>query len=163
MINEFKNILENLPKKLVEDNNIEYDLNWTLEIKKQFYELGKNKDYHVCTTKSDSITPHSGEWLYDLCWIIFNNDKNEYNYGYLKDIVLALECEWGNSDKIIDDFHKLLQTKAKYKIMIFQSTKPEKLFEYMNKNINDYWKTNDENYLLACYDRNVNNFKFRII
>ena len=148
MINEFKKILENLPQELIKRNNIEYDSNWTNEIKNQFCELGKEKNYKVCATKSASVKSHYEEWLYDLCWIEYYNNKNQLNYGYLKNIILALESEWGDSDKIIDDFHKLLQSKAKYKIMIFQSTNANKLFEYMESNINYYWKTNDEKYLL---------------
>jgi len=50
------------------------------------------------------------EWLLDLIWW-----KNEPEIG----IALAVECEWGGTRDIIDDFQKLLCTKAPLKVLIY--------------------------------------------
>ena len=52
------------------------------------------------------------EWLYDLTCI-------KYNHGWLKRVPLVVECEWGTTDQINDDFEKLLLARADVRLMIF--------------------------------------------
>lgn len=54
-----------------------------------------------------------GEWLFDLCMLEWNE------HGYLARMPLALECEWGNDDAILDDFQKLIVCRADLRVMIF--------------------------------------------
>jgi hypothetical protein len=159
MIAEFKKILEEIPEDLLKTGGFQSDTDWTTEIKKRFFEFAP-KNYKICATISPSVKADYGEWLYDLCWLEYGEDNEKYHYKYLKNIVLALESEWGNSSQVIGDFHKLLQAKAQYKVMIFQSKKPNDLFKYMIKNINDYWKKDEEKYLLACYNNIDKKFEF---
>ena len=55
-----------------------------------------------------------GEWLYDMTWLVY--DRNQ-----LKDIRLALECEWDDFPGVRDDFQKLMLVKADLRCMIFWS------------------------------------------
>ena len=54
-----------------------------------------------------------GEWLYDFTCLEYNDDE------WLKGIPVVLECEWGNKDRINEDFEKLLLARADVRVMIF--------------------------------------------
>jgi len=162
MIAEFKKILEEIPEDLLKTGGFQSNKDWTTEIKKRFCELAP-KNYKTCATIGSSVKADYGEWLYDLCWLEYGEHNDKCKYDYLRNVILTLESEWGNTSSVIDDFHKLLQAKAQYKVMIFQSKKPDDLFEYMIKNINDYWKKDEEKYLLACYNNINNKFAFKEI
>ncbi len=165
MINEIKKILNEIPNNLKMQGIGDKETHWTHEIKKQFSIIGENKGYYVCTSKGNDIEIHCGEWIYDQCWLKYSEEKTEdFNYEYLLDVFLVLESEWGNAGDVIDDFHKILQAKARYKVMIFQENNPEKLYNYMTKNIEKYnYAGEKEIYILACYKSNESKFEVKIL
>jgi hypothetical protein len=84
--------------------------------------VGKEKKYLVYASRCDEA--NDGEWLYDLTWL----DCKEANFTWrdskglhLKDVKLALECEWGDEGEINDDFQKLLLARADLRCMIFSA------------------------------------------
>lgn len=87
--------------------------NWTPAIKNAFARVGKSNGYYVCATGG---TPCDwGEWLFDVTWLEVDQDK------FITDIVLAMESEWGNPGDVYDDFMKLLSSRARVRVIVFQA------------------------------------------
>ena len=54
-----------------------------------------------------------GEWLYDVTCLRYDED------GYVYQVPLVAESEWGGPDDITDDFTKLLLARADLRVMVF--------------------------------------------
>jgi len=161
---QYKDILERIGEKLLKDG-ITNRKEWTSEIKKQFTKLARSErpEVTIATAESAIKNKDAGEWLYDLVWIKF--DKNNH---FMLSIELALESEWGNIDEIYEDFQKLLQSKSKIKIMIFQTASSDKcksLFSDLHKWYNKYNPKliGHEIYLAACWCNKEEQFEFLTI
>jgi len=92
---------------------------WTREIRTQLCLAGAAQQprLHVCASGVEDA--HSGEWLHDVCWLRYGEDRD-----CLNEVVLILECEWGgagaDSGRIRDDFHRLLAGRARVRCMIWK-------------------------------------------
>lgn len=137
-------MLEAEVKKLLDDANrasassAATNKGWTREIKSRLTKLGHEKKFWV------------GEWLYDLCWLRYDEED------YLRDVELALECEWliGKED-IMDDFIKLCQCRATLRVMIYQTWTLEDS-KRLTDTLKDQIKRCDssvdgDRYLLSCW------------
>ena len=83
------------------------DRNWTYAVKQVLNQEGKRFDYEVWCSGIEG----SCEWLLDVIWW----KKRETGIG----IALAVECEWGARQEVIEDFQKLLCIKAPLKVLIY--------------------------------------------
>lgn len=79
-----------------------------------------------------------------MTWII--EDGEERNYG----IFLAMECEWGNEQDVMNDFQKLLDASSLIKVLIFSSHgQPDNLLiGKLVESIRKHYKNSRDNYLL---------------
>lgn len=85
---------------------------WTHRIKKKLVSLGHSQELKTCATGvCEASWPE--EWLYDVVWLKAT-DKFE-----VEDVVLVAEIEWGDTGDVWDDFQKLLQARARFRVMIF--------------------------------------------
>jgi|GEM_PF-7016795 len=92
-----------------------------------------------------------GEWLYDLCWLEYVAPDSDVIVG----MPLALESEWGNDTEILEDFQKLLVSRAALRVMIFgeRNRSTECTKKTLCKQIESYRDGDvDDRYLLAAYD-----------
>jgi hypothetical protein len=90
------------------------DKTWTKEIKSKLVSIGNKKKLSCYASGVAGVT--SGEWLYDLCWLHYSDETN------IGRIELAMESEWRLSFKEVrDDFVKLVQARARLRLMIWQS------------------------------------------
>lgn len=131
----------------------------TKELKQAFVRWTKRKDeYQLCANGieglADGIQIHNREWLYDL--VIYKEDHRQGGLARrLKEVTLALESEWDvEPDEIMDDFQKLLQSTAKYKVFVFNGRYEEKEYEnsinQFNKSIKEFGAAGS--FLIAFYD-----------
>ena len=134
------------------------DRQWTLDIKEIIGNIGKDKNFEICTSS------HPGrfltEWLYDLIWYEADED------GHITELKLIYESEWALSlDAIWYDFEKLLVGKCSQKLMFFQarSNKIEKYFDLMVASISTFKPVIvGERYFLIAYDLDQRQFKYRL-
>ena len=103
------------------------DGRWTKEIKSNLVDLAHNYGFEVST--SGCANANCGEWLFDLAWYKYNSARQ------MKNLMLAMECEWGNEDHIREDFEKLLVARAKYRLMIFQGNAIESIINDLKERI----------------------------
>jgi hypothetical protein len=132
---------------------------WTAAIKRCLIDLGKQKNYHVCT--SGFPTDCDGEWLFDLTW--YRNDPP----NHLREIGLILESEWHvGLDKIKYDFEKLLIAKCPIKVMVFQDYKNnlQDIFSLLETGIHSFRaEPTGEKYILAGYQNSTGKFVFKTV
>jgi hypothetical protein len=156
-ISLLKNLGETLIKKGITDNTT-----WTYEIKYAFSKY-LNENHKNLTIRSGNSTiqknldVQSG-WLYDLTALNYDSE------GYLINVYLALESEWGDFAAIFDDFEKLLQSTALNKLMIFNAQDVDEHDTFLTDLV-FATKIFDKgiitgNYLLACWVNSENKFKF---
>jgi hypothetical protein len=136
-----------------------------IAIKKKFKKEGKKIGYESRPYKIDNKV--KGGWLYDFCWREFNKLNN------LKNIILAMEIEMTQKDgSIKNDFNKLLQAEAKYKIMVFQRRKKkrgedkdqfEHTLDMLEKAVKSYKSKSDTEYLLCGWNITEHIFKYSYI
>lgn len=112
-----------------------------------------NKNNYLCrSSKSDKS--NGGEWLFDLVWHIGAVGES------LTEIILVGEIEWAtwaNSDKqrlheIKYDFDKLLTSKTKYRLMVFEGSESfiEKAFVELIRTIDTFNGTSPGDRYLIC-------------
>lgn len=154
MTNEIISTLRKIPKEILSG---EKDSAWTKAVKQALGKLGVQKGYKICASGIE----YENEWLYDLVWYKEDNDN------FLSSVPLVMESEWDKSFKAIKyDFEKLLLSKSKYKIMIFQATEPKQntYFQLLEEGIEKFHADNvSETYVLACFDEIPYEFKFKVI
>ena len=96
-----------------------------------------------------------GEWLYDILWWEQNQS------GYVTDIPLVCELEWGNINAVKDDFQKLLLARSKYRIMIFQCGR--NIIQCFKAQIQQFNLTqNGDQYLFCSWEGNNKGFYFEL-
>lgn len=150
----------------VESTNTE----WTREIKKRMVSLGQNLGFYTCASGvSDRTVCHWGEWLYDVAWVKYRKQEGTetgFDVNDFHGVALALESEWGDKRDVRDDFQKLVQAKADYKVMIwdrFSGFGDRKELESMEETARHDPKNNGETYLFACYFRRERCFEFSVL
>ena len=85
---------------------------WTEEILKTLSRVGEKK--FNCIARSRWKGDLS-EWLWDMCW------HQREDSGFLKEVPLAVEIEWGNLNEITKDFEKLLAARALVRVMVYDA------------------------------------------
>ncbi len=144
------------------------DAAWTLAIISELTRVAyETFDYCVYGKKcymDDTIT----ECLYDMVWyppmkldFLAENRKNTI----FRDIHLVLECEWKKGlDEIMYDFQKLVQARAGYRVMIFQSydtnAATDMLVHYLESSLNS---VKGDRYLFAGFDPRDEEFNFKSV
>ena len=143
----------------VPSDTLKGDRAWTKAVFKAIADLGVRTNHRICSSSSDG--EHDSGWLYDLIWYKVDDQ------GQLLSVPLILECEWHtNYERIKYDFEKLLISRSKYKVMIFQAKgeKMEKYFQNLEAGIQAFESAAaDEAYILACFDDHDWDFDIRII
>lgn len=95
---------------------------WTRSIKKALSLAGRKSSFYICASEVDGCA-HNGEWLYDVSWVSYgkNGFQEDPEERCFEKVVLAVESEWAVSKTAaLDDFEKLLQTRADMRLMIFE-------------------------------------------
>ncbi len=139
--------------------NTANDTIWTIKIKKAIAELATPFDYEVRSTVEG--TSYGSEWLYDLTFLEKDNDR-------IIEIPLILESEWSPKyENIAYDFDKLLQSKAKIKVMVFQQKNVQSVKEVFKKlkySITSYSKScSAEVYILCGLNWQSTEFSFEVV
>ncbi|MGC9260841.1 MAG: hypothetical protein ACP5I8_12325 [Phycisphaerae bacterium] len=151
-----KQIINGLKQLTDPSKGIRSDPVWTDEVKKCIATIGEKNKWTVAGVLGSAL--QDPEWLYDLVW--FKNDKK----GFLRDVGLALESEWGTSADVKYDFEKLLQAKSRLKVMVCQAKdnqKVKELFASLKEGIQRFDNRGiDETYILAIYDNEKGEFVF---
>ncbi len=134
------------------------DGEWTAEIMRRLSLLGKLQGYSAYASKCDEAC--SGEWLYDLCWLVV--DREGVNKNVLR-APLILECEWDRGG-LMDDFPKLIMGRADLRVFIYQARNETECQVHNGKLIaavedSELTVTGDR-YLLACWDMDQKKFAF---
>jgi hypothetical protein len=155
--------LNQVSRASIEEGWANDDSKWTQKIKEKLWTLGLNLGFEICSHNIGGIELIHGEWLYDMTWLEYDRRGKE---GYLIDIPLVMESEWGKRDKVIDDFEKLLLARAKNKIMIFQmknSDEINKMFDEFKKIILLFKRSDSlDRYLFAGLNYKENKFEFEV-
>lgn len=92
------------------------------------------------------------EWLYDILW--WEQDQN----GYVTDISLVVESEWGSVKDVKDDFQRLLLSRSKYRVMIFQCGR--NIIEWCKNQVKKFKYTQTGDRYLFCSWEAKNNQSF---
>jgi hypothetical protein len=149
-------LLNEVPAKLPDA----YDQDWTRCIKSELAELGAERD-HIVYANGIEAQQVRGEWVYDVTWA--QESPDESGESNTKRIVLACECEWArNWGDVWDDFDKLLQSRADYRVFIthqFGGQSVDEITEKLIKRVDAYEQTSPgDTYLLAVYDNATRTF-----
>ena len=109
------------------------------------------------------VEPGYGEWLYDVTWLEY--EPKPFPDGLLIDVHLVAECEWGNFEHIVEDFEKLLQARAGFRLMIFTGSNPARSEEIAERLAGRVWEFNgsrsEDAWLLAAWEGTLDDWSFR--
>ena len=128
---------------------------WTRQIKIALADLVSDKRVPSAPTGCKRSAWASGacnareEWLYDLCWL-------DYRDGFLVEMPLAVESEWGTPEDIFDDFQKLVQSRAEVRLMIYNGEYEgqRELERSLSRQISEFAHSNpNDRYLLAAFSK----------
>ena len=161
---EIINALTNFP--LIANGKYRYNnTNWTNGIKAIFSVLGHTRNYQSYSGfytngqyTSDQVREHIqemlgvpvpnylSEWLYDILWW-----DQQSPQGYVNDIPLVVESEWGDAQAVKEDFHRLLLARSKYRIMIFECGRD--IIQWFKAQIQQFKLTQSgDRYLFCSYE-----------
>ena len=136
--------LERIPKK-AEDECWNGETPWTIGVKEAIVAVGRELGWLTASNGCDS--DEGKEWLYDIVW--YQSDRA----GHMTDVPLVAESEWGGETAIKEDFEKLLVSRSKYRVMIFQGDSEDhirSLIDKMSLWISKFHRTSDtDRYLFA--------------
>ena len=106
--------LAGVPAKANAEDGQRSEVPWTKYVKQAVVDVGRRNGSR--TAASGCSSDDGAEWLYDVVW--YQVDEQ----GSMKDVPLVAECEWGGPRAIKGDFEKLLVARARYRVMIFQTS-----------------------------------------
>jgi hypothetical protein len=156
LVSEIISAIESVPAAIPSGKG---DGVWTAAIKRKLIDLGKKRDYRICTSGFPDECDQ--EWLCDLVW--YRNDPPDH----LREIGLVLESEWSANPKHIKfDFEKLPIVKSPIKVMVFQDFQkdPLRLWSLLETGIKNFQTEQaHEKYILARYQNDNDNFAFKQI
>ena len=147
-------------------NSLEIDdpkgyVEWTKAVKTKLCEIGRKFGFKVGAGGVDN--PGFGEWLYDVTWLEY--EPKPFPDGLLIDVHLVAECEWGDLEHIIEDFEKLLQARARVRLMIFdgnQNPGSKKIAEQLAGRVREFNGFRAEDvWLLAAWEGTNAAWSFR--
>lgn len=140
---------------------------WTSAIKTVLCELKNEIDAgkDICLAAASNVDNSDwGEWLFDVT--LYTYSKKPEPIRHLKEIYLAVECEWDFSfQEIQNDFEKLLVAKARYKLMIFQAksnTSLEDTIKNLSIIIDKFPSHSEERYMFVAYSNEDGDFHFHL-
>ena len=145
--NEIRSELERMSDKAQKEKWSETQ--WTIGVKEVLVKVGRQNGYRTAANQVDS--DEGKEWLYDVVW--YQADKA----GHMTDVPLVAESEWGGTISVKEDFEKLLVSRSKYRVMVFQTMdkKVELLIKDMKLWIFKFLPTaTGDKYLFAGWDVN---------
>ena len=139
------------------------DTKGTRAVKTKLCKIGRGFGCYVCAGGVDEADRDYGEWLYDVTWLEY--EPKSFPDGLLIDEHLVAECEWGNFERIVEDFEKLLQARAGFRLMIFTGSNQanseeiaerlaERVWEFKGSRAEDAW-------LLAAWEGSTDDWCFR--
>lgn len=138
-------------------NSIEVERPWEVTepvVKTKLCEIGQKLCFYACAKSVKGA--NCGEWLYDVTWL-------KYDGGKLIDASLAAECEWGEREHVYDDFQKLLLSRARVVLMIFDGHKcgSKETADWLAEKIEKFKGSRDDEdaWLLAAWEKNDNEAK----
>tara|TARA_R110002110_G_scaffold180305_5_gene386284 strand:- start:452 stop:973 length:522 start_codon:yes stop_codon:yes gene_type:complete len=126
---------------------------WTRSIKKELCSAGRKSSFYTCASEVDGCA-HNGEWLYDVSWVSYgkNGFQEDPEKRSFEKVVLAVESEWAVSKSAaLDDFEKLLQTRADMRLMIFEI----KSKDYFDKRLKFLRKK-----IISCIPEELEQYRF---
>lgn len=135
---------------------------WTEAVKKHVALVGKLHRYYVCSSAPSEFV-NCGEWLYDLTWLKYMDDHNRSSP--LASVELALESEWGKPLDVLEDFQKLVQSRATTRVMVFQARNDEQ-WESICRDLiaqtKDFARSEPgDTYLLSAWREDLRRFQHR--
>jgi len=137
--------LQPIPERAEKEGWVDENPRWTKAVKEAIVEVGKKNEWYTAANQCE--TDAGMEWLYDVVWWKYD-DKS-----YMTDVPLVAECEWGNENQIKWDFEKLLVSRSRYRLMVFQGGSEElvrRLFDKMRQWIENFHATTaGDRYLFA--------------
>ena len=139
--------LQTIPARATDEQWQRGERPWSGAVKDAIVSVGR--DFGWLTAANGCETHEGKEWLYDVVW--YQSD----GAGHMTDVPLVAESEWGGEIAIKDDFQKLLVSRSKYRVMVFQAGSEEAvriLFEKMRLWIAKFHPTVvGDRYLLAAW------------
>ena len=131
----------------------------TKRVERLLTKLGKERGYRVAV-KGEGCNWGKSEWMYDVVWANLSKDSE-----LLRSIPLVMECEWGNTQEVWDDFQKLLISCAAVRVLIFRAdsrNKASSLAKDLKQQIECFESRQDgDKYLFASYVEKEN-FPFSV-
>ena len=157
LLEEFKTMELNEPGKIEQPTS-----QWTSSILTALCRIGKEQfgySVHASTNFVDKQYKHGGEWLYDVIWCEYKEEK-------LKSVPVVGECEWGDVPQIKDDFEKLIQARAAVRVFVFNGGYSENGAEVIANEIRDWvgafeGTQQGDTYLLVGYESDRKSWWFR--
>lgn len=142
---------------------------WTKEILTTLCKLGKKLDYKPWAAgRAPNRVPdeygNGCEKLYDASWWHVDD------CGRLISVPMVAESEWGNLEKIEEDFQKLLLARAKVRVMVYYAKGIQRARHNWNQKYRDrlyelvaaFNGKQKDTYLLVAYlDDDKREFKFK--
>ena len=134
-------------------------------VKTKLCEIGREFEFKVGAKRNEVEKAYRdfGEWLYDVTWLEY--EPKPFPDGLLIDVHLVAECEWGNFERIIEDFEKLLQARAGFRLMIFTGSNQansEEIAERLADRVREFKGSRAEDaWLLAAWEGSSDDWSFR--
>ncbi len=118
---------------------------WTRAVKNTVGTIGHQLGYRVYAASSKF--ERNGEWVFDLGWFKMRGE-------IIIDLPLALESEW-SPDDAMDDFQKLLVSRARHRVMVLWSrkrTSADRLITSLIRQVATYrGSQSGDRYLFCCW------------
>lgn len=135
-----RELVSGLPAELSDPNASNRE--WTKAICAGLIRFGKlQQDIMVCCHGSSD----QGEWVLDVVWFAKQTHQ----------IVLAVESEWGKPEDVQDDFDKLMNIKARRKLLLFGTkieSERQRLLALIEESMKSYpCHTAGEEYMLVDF------------
>jgi hypothetical protein len=133
-------------------------IDWTQAVKEVLCELGLKLEFKIYASIHLGSEKHR-EWLLDVVW---------YSPGS-GGIHLAVECEWGEEDEVLDDFEKIMCTKSPLKLMLFSSGETLPSQPSLVQKLQEYLADSEQNvdgelYLLVDFSGGEHRcYEFRVL
>jgi hypothetical protein len=127
---------------------------WTRSIKEAVGKVGESLGYEVWAAESQY--ERRGEWVFDLGW--FQMDSTT-----VLSVPLAMESEWTLSG-VLEDFQKLLISRAMHRVMMFEVLTQERWEETVDLLLSQVAKYSEtrhgDRYLLCCWVESAEQLNF---
>ena len=151
----------------LEIDNPEDNAAWFPVIATKLCKIGREFGCKVGARGVDKADRDYGEWLYDVTWLEYERERDGLKWPAtaLIEAHLVAECEWGNCEKIVYDFEKLLLARAGVRLMIFTGTNQsnsEKIAGQLARRVREFKGFRAEDaWLLAAWETSNDDWWFR--